>query len=181
MGRAGAEPHLKLLDLLMIPRQRTQGSNARRTERSTGRRVGLSPRPVPTQPATHTRAGTARVGIGIPRGTAEAVPSPRRGDSGALFPGTPREVQRPRGLARPSRYLHTLQSQRFKVRSAGRPSPAWPRRFSSPGRQEPLARPTQRVNGRRLRRFVSQLGQLGPRGTCQLGRRRPRASAPRPC
>lgn len=69
-------------------------------------------------------------------------------DSGALFPGTHREAQRPRGLARPRRDLHALQSQRFKVRSAGRPSPAWPRRYSSPRRREPLARPPQRVNGR---------------------------------
>lgn len=65
-----------------------------------------------------------------------------------MFPGTPREAQRPRGLARPRRDLHALQSQRFKVRSAGRPSPAWPRSYSSPRRREPLARPPQRVNGR---------------------------------
>lgn len=65
-----------------------------------------------------------------------------------MFPGTHREAQRPRGLARPRRDLHALQSQRFKVRSAGRPSPAWPRRYSSPQRREPLARPPQRVNGR---------------------------------
>ena len=75
-------------------------------------------------------------------------PEAPHGDSGALFPGTHREAQRPRGLARPRRDVHALQSRRFKVRSAGRPSPAWPRRYSSPRRREPLARPPQRVNGR---------------------------------
>lgn len=95
--------------------------------------------------------GHRQVRICIPCSTAcTAVPSPqhRTGDSSALFPGTHREAQRPRGLARPRRDLHALQSQRFKVRSAGRPSPAWPRRYSSPRRREPLARPPQRVNGR---------------------------------
>lgn len=64
-----------------------------------------------------------------PRRSQPAAP---RGDSGALFARTPRAAQRPRGLARPRRDLHALQSQRFKVRSAGRPSPARPRRYSSP-------------------------------------------------
>lgn len=103
--------------------------------------------------ARHAHAGTAQVhiGIGIPRSTACAVPSPqhRTGTAAHCSPGhTGREAQRPRGLARPRRDLHALQSQRFKVRSAGRPSPAWPRRYSSPRRREPLARPPQRVNGR---------------------------------
>lgn len=83
-----------------------------------------------------------------PRRSQPAAP---RGDSGALFAGTPRAAQRPRGLARPCRDLHALQSQRFKVRSSGRPSPARPRRYSSPGggnSSPPAPGPPLRVNGR---------------------------------
>lgn len=104
----------------------------------------MSPR---SQPRTRGhRAGRHR--HSAPSWPRRSQPAAPRRDSGALFPGTPREAQRPRGLARPLHDLHALQSQRFKVRSTGRPSPAWPRRYSSPQRREPLARPSQRVNGR---------------------------------
>lgn len=93
-----------------------------------GARGGAGPRP--GEPALAFRAAPPGA---CPRRSQPAAP---RGDSGALFARTPRAAQRPRGLARPRRDLHALQSQRFKVRSAGRPGPARPRRYSSPRRRE---------------------------------------------
>lgn len=145
MGRAGAEPDLKLLDLLMIPRQRTQGSNARRTERSTGRRVGLSPCPVPTQPATHTRAGTARVGIGIPRGTAEAVPSPWRGAATAALcsPGHPGRCSALGAWRGPAAICIRSSHKGSRSGAPGGQAPPGPRAFLRPGGGNPsLGRPS---------------------------------------
>lgn len=115
----------------MATQARTRGR--RGAQPPLGPRVAPHPWAAPDEPALAFRAAPPGA---CPRRSQPAAP---RGDSGALFARTPRAAQRPRGLARPRRDLHALQSQRFKVRSAGRPSPARPRRYSSPRRREFLA------------------------------------------
>lgn len=145
MGRAGAEPDLKLLDLLMIPHQCAQGSKARRTERSTGRRVGLNPRPVPTQRSTHTRAGTARVDIGIPRGTALAVPSPRRraGTAAHCSPGHPGRCSAFGAWRGPAAICIRSSHKGSRSGAPGGQAPPGPGAFLRPGGGNPsLGRPS---------------------------------------
>lgn len=115
------------------PWDEAAGPHARERDAGWGRSRSQAPGPHPGEPALAFRAAPPGA---CPRRSQPAAP---RGDSGALFARTPRAAQRPRGLARPRRDLHALQSQRFKVRSAGRPSPARPRRYSSPQRREFLA------------------------------------------
>lgn len=94
--------------------------------------------------------------IGIPRRAAGCVPAPfpqlRGSARGQAHCSTPRAAQRLGGWRGPAGDLHALQSQRFKVRSAGRTgAPPGPGAIFRPWRREflaPAPGPPLRVNGR---------------------------------
>jgi hypothetical protein len=167
---------LNLLDLLAI---RARGWASYWTE------SGLKSGPG-AHAARHAHAGTAQVRIGIPRGSACAVPSPkhRTGTAAHCSPGHTGRHSALGAWRGPAAICMRSSHKGSRSGARGGQAPPGPGAILRPGGGNPLpGRPSAWMaeSRRRLRRFVSRLGQLGPRGTCQLGRRRPCASAPRPC
>lgn len=119
---------------------------------------------------------------------ARAVPSPRRraGTVAHCSSGHPGRRGALGAWRGPAAICMRSSHKGSRSGARGRRAPPGPGAILRPGggnSSPPEPGPPLRVNGRgrrRLRRFVSRPGQLGPRGTCQLGRRRPPRQRPSP-